>query len=206
MLPTMYRIPRTRTGFTIVELLVVIVVIAILAAITVTAYNGIQSRAKHAKTNSVASTYVKLLGSYYASNGKYPIDSYACLGEGNPDINADGSAGDCFYANSVKKENALMTTGLKTVTNSVLPRTDEIGVNGGVKFHGIVFVATNGITYNGSPWRYWITYNMEGSDATCDVRPLADATSSAFVTAPATRKYSGLIDNGVECWIPLEAS
>jgi prepilin-type N-terminal cleavage/methylation domain-containing protein len=32
-------------GFTIVELLIVIVVIAILAAITIVAYNGIQSRA-----------------------------------------------------------------------------------------------------------------------------------------------------------------
>jgi general secretion pathway protein G len=36
---------KATSGFTIVELLVVIVVIAILAAITVVAYNGIQSRA-----------------------------------------------------------------------------------------------------------------------------------------------------------------
>ena len=35
----------TRSGFTIVELLIVIVVIAILAAITIVAYTGIQSRA-----------------------------------------------------------------------------------------------------------------------------------------------------------------
>lgn len=38
-----------RRGFTIVELLIVIVVIAILAAITVVAYNGIQDRARSAK-------------------------------------------------------------------------------------------------------------------------------------------------------------
>ena len=37
-----------RSGFTIVELLIVIVVIGILAAITVVAYNGIQERARMA--------------------------------------------------------------------------------------------------------------------------------------------------------------
>ena len=36
----------TQTGFTIVELLIVIVVIAILAAITIVTYNGIQDRSK----------------------------------------------------------------------------------------------------------------------------------------------------------------
>lgn len=37
---------KTRSGFTIVELLIVIVVIGILAAITIVAYNGVQNRAK----------------------------------------------------------------------------------------------------------------------------------------------------------------
>lgn len=39
-------------GFTIVELLIVIVVIAILAAISVVAYNGIQERSRQAKIES----------------------------------------------------------------------------------------------------------------------------------------------------------
>lgn len=40
---------KKQTGFTIVELLIVIVVIGILAAITVVAYNGMQQRARDAK-------------------------------------------------------------------------------------------------------------------------------------------------------------
>lgn len=43
---------RTNRGFTIVELLIVIVVIGILAAITIVAYNGIQARASNAKISS----------------------------------------------------------------------------------------------------------------------------------------------------------
>ena len=39
-------------GFTIVELLIVIVVIGILAAVSVVAYNGIQAKARAAKANS----------------------------------------------------------------------------------------------------------------------------------------------------------
>ena len=43
---------KSTTGFTIVELLIVIVVIEILAAITVVAYNGIQTRSTNSRIDS----------------------------------------------------------------------------------------------------------------------------------------------------------
>lgn len=57
-------------GFTIVELLIVIVVIAILAAITIVAYNGIQERASSAAVISEAQAYVKGLKLWEADVGR----------------------------------------------------------------------------------------------------------------------------------------
>lgn len=56
-------------GFTIVELLIVVVVIAILAAITIVAYNGIQTRAKAAVISSSLKSIEKALKSTVMDQG-----------------------------------------------------------------------------------------------------------------------------------------
>ena len=59
-------------GFTIVELLVVIVVIGILAAITIVAYTGISSKATVASLQSDLTNAQSQLKLYYIDNGSYP--------------------------------------------------------------------------------------------------------------------------------------
>ena len=59
-------------GFTIVELLIVIVVIAILAAITIVAYNGIQGRAYSSAVQYDLNAIAKNLEIYKLDNGTYP--------------------------------------------------------------------------------------------------------------------------------------
>lgn len=61
-----------KQGFTIVELLIVIVVIAILAAITIVAFNGIQQRARDSERKSELVSIQKALEMYYTDNGGYP--------------------------------------------------------------------------------------------------------------------------------------
>ncbi len=63
-------------GFTIVELLIVVVVIAILAAITIVAFNGIQQRATTAALQSETSQALKKLETYAITNdGAIPPDA-----------------------------------------------------------------------------------------------------------------------------------
>jgi len=69
---------QSQEGFTIVELLIVVVVIAILAAITIVSYNGITSRANQSSAESAAATVQKKVELYFAEVGNYPI-SYAAL-------------------------------------------------------------------------------------------------------------------------------
>lgn len=63
---------RSITGFTIVELLIVIVVIAILAAISVVAYTGIQNRASDSAVKSDLRNLAMIIQQKYAVTGEYP--------------------------------------------------------------------------------------------------------------------------------------
>lgn len=66
-------------GFTIVELLIVIVVIAILAAISIVAYNGIQQRSHTTSSKTAAENLAKKVEAFNAVNSVYPTSNTAAL-------------------------------------------------------------------------------------------------------------------------------
>ncbi len=69
-----------KQGFTLVELLIVIVVIAILAAITIVAFGGIQNRANNTSVQADLRNTFSSIKQYEIVNGSYPT--------GNSQINA----------------------------------------------------------------------------------------------------------------------
>lgn len=64
-------------GFTIVELLIVVVIIAILASITLVTYSGIQNRSKDSQTDAAVSQLKKAIEMYRVDESVYPA---ACSG------------------------------------------------------------------------------------------------------------------------------
>lgn len=71
----MGKVGKISKGFTIVELLIVIVIIGVLAALVIVAYNGTQTRANVSKMQTDLRSMVKLLELYKADNGSYPATS-----------------------------------------------------------------------------------------------------------------------------------
>lgn len=97
---------KSTSGFTLVELLIAIVVIAILAAISVVAYSGIQERAHASNAASIAAQISKLIDMYYIDHGRYPASESdadpssgeTCVGKPSDYPAGDGfEEGECLY-------------------------------------------------------------------------------------------------------------
>lgn len=102
---------KNKSGFTIVELLIVIVVIAILAAISIVAYNGIQTRAKTSAAQTTANSVVKKAQLFYSDKGYYPTSVTDLTNAASTDV---------------FKLTGVNFTSLSTIRSSPAPTSDSI--------------------------------------------------------------------------------
>jgi Tfp pilus assembly protein PilE len=71
--PTRYR----KNGFTVVELIVIIVVIGILAGISIVGYSGLQERSRDAERKADIESIQSVLETYRDQTGEYPNQEQA---------------------------------------------------------------------------------------------------------------------------------
>jgi prepilin-type N-terminal cleavage/methylation domain-containing protein len=145
-----------KQGFTIVELLIVVVVIAILAAITIVSYTAIQGRAKAAAAQSSASQAARKVAAYaVTASDSYPVDKAAMLAA--TDLK---EANGVSYQYSVSSD--LKTYCLTTTVNNIsyyTSTTDTSPVSGACTGHGAngAVIITNMVTnpsVEANPWGF----------------------------------------------------
>ena len=143
------------SGFTIVELLIVIVVIAILAAISIVAYNGIQQRARNSQVVTGVNAYYKALLQYQTVKGNFPVLT-GCLGANYPND-------ACWQNNGVTDigVNAALDTELSEfVPNKPTLATSVLDMYAPYKRAGLVYRYVNASFIE-------VRYYLSGTNNSC---------------------------------------
>lgn len=202
---------KTTSGFTIVELLIVIVIIAILAAITIVAYNGIQQRARNSQTATTIQAYKKALIQYAIEHQAYATSGNACLGDDYPDtgVYTAANARNCFRSNSAAGViNTSFNNEIKSYLSSKTPTPNNTVFGSGSSpwsTRGAVYLNNSAVILNGTANPWVIIYTVEGQSQ-CPVGPVLDLTNYPNTTLSPTSGYSVLLSGGtvgVECWLPM---
>ena len=194
---------KSRQGFTIVELLIVIVVIAILASITIISYNGITKRAKDASIQSTLSQATQKieLAKLNDTGGVYPASMTAA------GLDSLVSSTDTTYTYGVSSDGKTFCMALSKggrtfyITSAVLnPKTGIC--NGAVGVPGTGDVATDGASVVGS-----INYTVFGSTAPAANQVESDGGGSLiFGNRFYTNEASGIKVTGLRIYNPTTNS
>lgn len=163
---------QTNQGFTIVELLIVIVVIAILATITIVAFNGIQQRSRNTQVVSGVNAYTKAFMEYKAINSAYPPSS-GCLGANYPSNNC--------WMNGTSADMSVNTT-LDSALQEFIPTKPTLATS--LMSIGIGSLSRGGAGYipNDPTYGNRLVYYLAGASQDCSISGAISVNEGGVVT------------------------
>ncbi|ENS6259015.1 pilin, partial [Neisseria gonorrhoeae] len=95
-------------GFTLIELMIVIAIVGILAAVALPAYQDYTARAQVSEAILLAEGQKSAVTEYYLNNGKWPEDN------GNAGVASSATDIKGKYVKEVKVENGVVTATMKS--------------------------------------------------------------------------------------------
>lgn len=170
---------KTVSGFTIVELLIVIVVIAILATISVVAYNGIQNRAHDTAVQGDLSSMAKKIQLAAADTGEFPAGGGSSISPGvQTPTGQQHFPGFTFQPSksaymTVTTQNLFYCTGIETASGQKMFRirarsksgnTFEYSSNGGMNTVGNIGIGTHDTVCAGMNYPRSYSYGYYNTD------------------------------------------
>lgn len=191
-------------GFTIVELLIVVVVIAVLAAITTVAYNGIQLRANNSARVSNATAAVKLVTAYIATYGAYPATRNSCIGNGFTSSN--NACWGIDSATPTTRSGSMNDTELVKVGSLPNNTTPPVQASSWQAL-GPVYIYNTSYTVDGVSNPVIILYFLDGNNQECGAGQLVRSTATnTFVTVTGSPRNSGNSGSGTTCYMAIQGA
>ncbi|SHL10703.1 type IV pilin protein [Fibrobacter sp. UWEL] len=149
-----------KQGFTLIELMVVIVIMGILAAVAVPKLFGMIAKSKASEIGTAAGTYVKLQDAYVAEAGTY-IGNWNMIGYTMPKSN-NFSYTDGFEGKATTALKGLVATQGWSATNAAKLNDCQSGEN------WVITVAENKTSAStGNPIVYAAGYKDASATSTC---------------------------------------
>ena len=184
---------NNRGGFTIVELLIVIVVIGILAAISLVAYGNIQQRTKNTSIITAVNQTIKSIESHSVQESGYPVlNAYACVTTVSGCVEMSGT---------VRTANSTFDTNIAKV--GAIPRSVP---NAGSIGLGIIYHHSDTRQFDGQPRRGLLMYFLDGQSQKCGVSDVMSAWGTPGQDAvPSTTGFTAnnTTYNKTVCFVSL---